>query len=300
MWLAVGEVVLGHARLRQGEAGEHSDRVERDEAVDLGAGHDQHDDRRARQEEDPVREHEAVAALRELTRHEVVFGVEAREAREIGEARVGGQHEDQHRADLQGVEEHVAQRSAAVDGPTDLADHGRRAALVRHGVDVRGHGGQAEEHHAEKYAHDHQRDLGVLPRRLAKSGHTVRDRLHAGDGCATRRERVQHHVERRPHPDARRRTTTTEVQHARLVRRRGTQGAVHELPGPRRRASRNMFSDEEVGRHREDPARFAHAAQVAEGDEHHEADRDRQRVGGQRRDSRARARRCPRPPTPRR
>ena len=42
------EVVLGHAGLRQREAGEHADGVERDEAVDLGAGGEQQDDRRDR------------------------------------------------------------------------------------------------------------------------------------------------------------------------------------------------------------------------------------------------------------
>ena len=33
-------MVLGHAGLGQREAGEHADRVQRDEAVDLGAGDD--------------------------------------------------------------------------------------------------------------------------------------------------------------------------------------------------------------------------------------------------------------------
>ena len=110
---------------------EHADRVERDQPVDLRVGDDEHDDRRDREEDDAVREHEPVPALGELARHEVVLGVEAREPREVGEARVRGEHEDEHRAGLQPVEEHVADGAAAVHEPADLADDGRRAALVR-------------------------------------------------------------------------------------------------------------------------------------------------------------------------
>ena len=47
--LLVPEVVAGHSRLRQREAGEHADRVERDEPVDLAVGREDHDDARARQ-----------------------------------------------------------------------------------------------------------------------------------------------------------------------------------------------------------------------------------------------------------
>ena len=87
--LLVGDVVLGHARLRQGERGEHTDRVQRDEVVDLGAGHDHQHRRRRRQRDDPVGEHEPVAALGELPGHEVVAGVEAGQTREVGKAGVG-------------------------------------------------------------------------------------------------------------------------------------------------------------------------------------------------------------------
>ena len=73
-------VMLGHAGLRQRERREHADRVERDEPVDLGVGRDQHHDAGDGQEDDAVREHEPVAALGELAGHEVVAGVERREA----------------------------------------------------------------------------------------------------------------------------------------------------------------------------------------------------------------------------
>ena len=44
--LLEAQVVLGHAGLRQGEADEHADGVERDQLGDLGAG-DDHEDRGA-------------------------------------------------------------------------------------------------------------------------------------------------------------------------------------------------------------------------------------------------------------
>jgi hypothetical protein len=150
VWLAMGEVVLGHAGLREREAGEHADRVERDQPVDLGVRHQEHRDGGNGEEDDPVREHESVAALGELARHEVVLGVEAREPRKVGEARVGREHEDQHRARLQAVEQDVAELTASVHEASDLADHRRRPALVRHRVRVRGEDRQPEEHRAEQ------------------------------------------------------------------------------------------------------------------------------------------------------
>ena len=61
--LLLAQVVAGHARLGQREPREHADRVERDEPVDLGAGDDEEHDGDARQEDDAVREHQAMAAL---------------------------------------------------------------------------------------------------------------------------------------------------------------------------------------------------------------------------------------------
>ena len=97
----VRDVVLRHARLRQREAREHADRVEADEVVDLGVGDDDEHGRRDGEEDDPVREDEPVAALGELARHEVVARVEAREAREVGEAGVRGEDQDERGAGLQ-------------------------------------------------------------------------------------------------------------------------------------------------------------------------------------------------------
>ena len=94
--------------------------VERDQAVDLRVGDDHQHERRRGEGDDAVREHEPVAALGQLLRHEVVAGVEAGEAREVGEARVRRQHEDQHRAGLQTEEQEVAGGAAAEHGSADL------------------------------------------------------------------------------------------------------------------------------------------------------------------------------------
>src|SRR6266511_993362 len=200
--LTVREVVLGHTRLRQREAREDPDRVERDQPVDLRVGDEQDEDRGDGQEDDPVREHQAMPAIGEMTRHEVVFRVEARETGKVGEARVRREHEDQHRSRLEPVEEHVTECAAPIDETTDLADDGRCALFERRGVDFRCEHREAEEHDAERAAHDHERDPSVLPRRLAKRGHAVGDGLDARHGGTARRERVQHDEHRRPQEHA--------------------------------------------------------------------------------------------------
>ena len=93
---------------------------------------DHEDGRRDGQGDDAVGEHQPVAALGELLGHERVVGMEAGQAGEVGEARVGGQDEDQHRGALHDVERHVPERPAAEHGLGDLGDH--RGLLARHGV----------------------------------------------------------------------------------------------------------------------------------------------------------------------
>ena len=78
-----------------GERREHADRVERDQLGHVGLEqHDQHGGRDG-QADDPVREDQAMAADRELARHEVVGGVEVRESREVGERGVRREDQDQ-------------------------------------------------------------------------------------------------------------------------------------------------------------------------------------------------------------
>ena len=108
-------MALGHARLRQGERGEHADGVERDQLGDVGLEEDDRDGAGDGQGDDAVGEHQAVAALGELLGHERVVGVEAGQAGEVGEAGVGRQHQDEHGGGLGEQEQHVADGAAAVD-----------------------------------------------------------------------------------------------------------------------------------------------------------------------------------------
>ena len=125
------KVVLGHPGLRQGEAGEDTDRVERDERGDLGAGGDHQGAGDTGEHEDAVRVHEAVASLGHLAREEAVARLEARESREVGETGVRRHHEDEHRPRLKGVVEDLADGTLAVDGLADLADDRRCPAFER-------------------------------------------------------------------------------------------------------------------------------------------------------------------------
>ena len=85
--LLLREVVLRHARLAHGEAGEHADRVEGDQAAHAGVGGDHEGHGTSGQEQDAVGEHQALTALHELAGHVGVAGREVGEAGEVGEAR---------------------------------------------------------------------------------------------------------------------------------------------------------------------------------------------------------------------
>ena len=91
--------------LRQRERREHADRVERDQRVGDAAERDEQRGRRAGQHDDAVREHEPVAAVRELARQVAVLGDDRREAREAVVRGVRGEHQDRRGRELQEHEE---------------------------------------------------------------------------------------------------------------------------------------------------------------------------------------------------
>ena len=198
------EVTHRHPRLRQRERREHADRVERDEVGDVGLEQDDETGGRGREQDDAVGEDEPVPALGELLGHEVVVGVEARQAGEVGEARVGGQHEDEHRGRLHQEERDVPGGAAPEDAVRDLRDDG--LLVARDDLHLHRQPRDPDEHHAEARAHDHQRGPGVLPLRLLERRYAVGDRLDAGHRRTTGREGVeqQEDADRAGHADRRR------------------------------------------------------------------------------------------------
>ncbi|CAB4928116.1 unannotated protein [freshwater metagenome] len=76
------------------------------------------------------------------------------EAREIGEACVGGQHENEHCGELCEDEHDLSESAGSVDRVGDLGDHG--LALHRNGLELRSKPRNAEEHEREHCAHDHE------------------------------------------------------------------------------------------------------------------------------------------------
>ena len=179
---AVPEPVAHHARLRQREGDEHPERVERDQRVRVPGEQHEEPDRQERQDDDAVRERQPVAPVRELPGDEAVAREERREPREVGEARVGGQDQDQHRHALDGVVE----RRLAEDAAGELGDH--RLARHRHDAEGVGEGGDAEEQHDEDAAQRQEHAAGVLRLGRPEGRHAVRDRLDPGQGRAPGRE----------------------------------------------------------------------------------------------------------------
>ena len=220
-----------------------------------------------------------MAPLGELPGHEVVAGMEAGQAREVREAGIGREDQDEHRPGLQAVVEEVAERAAAEDDLADLGDHRRGALLVGRHVHLGGEDRQPEEHGAERRPHDHQRRPRVLPLGRFERGHAVGNGLDAGDRRAARSEGAHQHEHRRAHQEAV--ALVPGREHARLVDRLDRQVA-EEHPGEPDAEQSDHRCDEEVGGHREHAPRLADPAEVAVCDERDEEDRDGHRVRGER------------------
>ena len=97
--------VPDHPDLAEREAQEHADRVQRDQRVGVAAEGPQDPEGDGREQHDPPRVRQPVAAERELAGHVAVLGQDRGEAREGVEARVRGEEQDQRGARRERVEE---------------------------------------------------------------------------------------------------------------------------------------------------------------------------------------------------
>ena len=138
--------------------------------------------------DDAAGEGQPLAAELERARQEAVLGQDARQAREVGERRVRGEHEQHGRRDLDEV---VEGRARADERPRDLAHHGLLLGWVREDAELRGEEAQAQEDQRKGRAHEHQHAAGVARLRLLERGNAVRDGLRAGQRDGPRRECAQ-------------------------------------------------------------------------------------------------------------
>ena len=131
-------VVAGHAEPGHGEAGEHADGVERDEGVDGRARHQHQRQRQRGEQDDPVGEHQPVAAPGQPPGQEGVLGDEAGQEREAGEAGVAAGEQDGGGRGLEEVEHDLPGQGVPEHRPGFLGQHGREPGGVGGGVgDVR-------------------------------------------------------------------------------------------------------------------------------------------------------------------
>ena len=84
-----------HARLREGEACEHSHGIEGDQVSDTAAEDHQQDAGKGTEHHDAVAKHQPVAQGGQLAGHVAVLGQEGGEARKIGKGRIGSQQQNQ-------------------------------------------------------------------------------------------------------------------------------------------------------------------------------------------------------------
>lgn len=132
--LAQRAVVLHHAGPRDREPGEHTDRVERDEAREIGAGADDEGDAHDGKDDDAVGERQPVAAPGHPAGQERIPGDKAREVGEAVEARVAPGEKDQHRRDDDEVLEGEPDAVRPERPRRHLREDRRRARRVRRGV----------------------------------------------------------------------------------------------------------------------------------------------------------------------
>ena len=185
------QVVLRHAQLREGERGEHTDRVQGNQVGDARLENDDDDARQGRQDDDAVREHQPVAVAGQLAWQEGVAGVEAGKPREIGEACVRRQHQDEKCCDLESAEQEQTEPVRTENTFAGLSKHADLLGQVDAYMHMRRQHRQAEEHHAERRPHPHERRACVLPLGLLERRHAVGDRFDTCDCGATGRERLQ-------------------------------------------------------------------------------------------------------------
>ncbi len=140
-------------------------------ALDIAAERDEQDTGCDGEYEDAIRQHETIAAVRELAREEAVGRDDAREPGEVGECRVRREREDHRGRRL----EQPIERS----GSKDRATHGREDRLVRaeRRSQVLGEHRDTEEQRTEDRRHPRQGDRRVPGRGLPECLYPVRDRL---------------------------------------------------------------------------------------------------------------------------
>ena len=174
-------MMLEHAEPGKRESGEHPDRVQADERIELRLEHDDEQDGDRSEDEDAIGEREPVTALGQLTREERIPGHEAGEIRKTVEARVAAGEEDHHRRGLHHIEERGSDPRVAEDVLHLLGHDGRAAAEIRHRMCPVREQRCAQHEEPEDPAHDQQCDASVARFGTPEAGDAVRHRLEPGE-----------------------------------------------------------------------------------------------------------------------
>ena len=246
-----------------------------DQRVDARAVDPEKQRRGRGQHDDPVREDEPVAEIRELAGEVAVVRQQRGEPGEALVGRVRGQDEDEQGQPLDRVEHEGACGAGGEGRAGDLRDDGDGRA--RPSVHVDGQERHAHEERDRERAEHAEGLRGVPALRVPEGVDAVRDRLHARERGRTGRERPQQD-ERRDSAHPRR----ERMRH----RRRGT-GAGGAAREPRADEGEHR-RHERVGREREEDPRLADTSEVRHGDQDHAGEREhdlvRRKRGRDRRD----------------
>ena len=209
----------------------------------------------AGEEQDAVREHEPVAAVRELAGQVPVAGDDRRQPGEVGVGGVGGERQDRGGRELQDTVHRTRCRTRA--GPSARTPSGRGSGT---GARRWASTDTPKNSVPRMSAHPHQRRGRVLRLRPAERGHAVGDRLDAGERDGARA---------RSPSGSGRAPSVPPTSSCRLLERLRVErdvADVAERSSGRARSRRAATSDHDVdvGGHREDAARLLDPAQVGE------------------------------------
>ena len=254
-----------HAALAEGEAEEHPEGVERDEAGGLCVEQEEKQRCERCEHDNPPAEDQPVPAGVEEAGDVAIPREDRCEPGKVSERGVRGEDQDTRGHDVEQGEEDgaIPERLAAELGED-------RVVFVRDKAVVASEQGRAHEEKGEDAAHPEQCGAGVLGSGLLERLHAVADRLHAGHRTTSAGKRLQQEKQSQAFGAGNRLPWC-----ARSQRIAGAEDDLHHRNHDRACQQEN----EGVRGDREDGAGFTHATQVDEGDEENDANRQRHGVG---------------------
>src|SRR5579875_170604 len=183
--------VHDHTGLREGEGGEDADGIEGNESVHVAFFPYDEQAGKETQKQNAIGEDQLIAEVSHLFRHIAITGEDRGEARKIGIACVGCQHQNGRSKELCGPVEELPAPCFAKDGAGYLVYYGGGGLSGMFPVDhvkIHGQVRDSEQNASENDAHIDQRPSRVVRFRFSEGRDAVANGLGSGHGGTSIRE----------------------------------------------------------------------------------------------------------------